>query len=135
MLQYHKYCLTNVSSSFCESTIREEGTRWGWMSGAFLGFINIRGLAQRENKIFPLDIQNSFFFVCFIVHANFFIMLYLNKQNTQFIITLNNYLTAVLLIPKHRKLFQSKMNTSETDLTNIGLYASPSHGFAKLYMS
>ena len=34
-------------------------------------------------------------------------MLYLNKQNTQFIIALNSYLTAVLLIPKHLKFHSS----------------------------
>ena len=30
-------------------------------------------------------------------------MLYLNQQNTQLIIALNSYLSAVLLIPKHLK--------------------------------
>ena len=58
-------------------------------------------------------------FVCFILHANCFIMLYLNKQNRQVIIALNSYLTAAY--PQTSKvpfkLFQSKINTSETDLT------------------
>ena len=34
-------------------------------------------------------------------------MLYLNKRNTWFIIALNSYLTAVLLIPKHLKFHSS----------------------------
>ena len=48
-----------------------------------------------------------FLFVRFIVHSNSFIMLYLNKQNTQFIIALNSYLTAVLLIPQQLKFHSS----------------------------
>ena len=60
--------------------------------------------------------------------SNFFIMLYLNQQITQFIIALNSFPTAVLLIPNPQtskvpfKLFQSKMNTSEADLTYVYIH-------------
>ena len=40
-------------------------------------------------------------FICFIAHANLFIMLYINIKNTPFIIALNSFLTAVLPIPRH----------------------------------
>ena len=53
-------------------------------------------------------------------------MPYLNKQNAKFILALNSYLTAALLIPKHIQFnlsdFLVKINICETNLTHIYIY-------------
>jgi hypothetical protein len=52
-------------------------------------FLKYLGLSPEGNV--------AIIFVCFIAHAHFFIMLCINTQNTQFIIALNSFPTAVVL--------------------------------------
>ena len=75
-------------------------------------FLKHPGLSPRGNR------TGKFCCILYCACTFIFIMLYLNKKNRQ-VITLNSYLTAAY--PQTSKvpfkLFQSKMNTSETDLT------------------